>query len=230
MKCWICGEEATTGEHLIKASDLRLLYESCSQAAPIYFHSPQKKNIPVGSFKATRLKFKTKICARCNTTLTQPHDKAWEKLSAYLHRHIGSHADTGIVDLSRVFPGATRRELLNVHLYFVKLFGCNIAEHSIPIDLASFSRAIATSSPHSNVFLAFGKSLGTPKRKSAGMTAVHAVNRNDVPVYAEWFYVMGNFAVEVVYATDRQLVPRKLNVIHPSVASKLLKLTKFKDD
>lgn len=230
MKCWICGAEATTGEHLIKASDLRSVFGSCSQQEPLYFHVAHKRNIPVGSVKADRLKFKGKICHRCNTTTTQPHDAAWEKLSAYLRENIGSYGDGGIMDLSKVFPGATKRELLNVHLYFVKLFGCLIVEHSVPIDIKPFAIAITTNSAHNNVFLAIGKTLKEGKRRLAGMTPIQAVNKDGAPVFAAWFYIIDNLTIEVIFVLEDHLVPRNLKTIHPSDPSKFLRLSKFKDN
>jgi hypothetical protein len=228
VKCWICGAPATTGEHWIKASDLRSVFGTCSQLIPLYFHAPHKRNIPVGSIKADRLKFKGRICHRCNTTVTQPHDKAWEKLSSYLQKKIASDSKTVIIDLSKPFPGATKKELLNVHLYFVKLFGCHITEHSIPIDIAPFSKAILTNSAHGNVFLAFGNSVNVTNRKIAGMTPIQAIEKNGSPVFAAWFYIVGNVAIEILFAIDHRLIPRNLNAIHPSDPSKSLRLTKFK--
>lgn len=84
MKCWICGQEGNTGEHLIKESDLRSYFGDISQKCPIFFHTKDKRNIPVGSLKSKRFKSDALICNRCNSALTQPYDRAWETLSIYL--------------------------------------------------------------------------------------------------------------------------------------------------
>jgi hypothetical protein len=49
--------------------------------------------------------------------------------------------------------------MTNVHLFFLKLFGCIISEalangHEVPIDIKSFSKAIMAGRPHPEVHLA----------------------------------------------------------------------------
>jgi hypothetical protein len=45
MKCWICGNEAQTGEHLIKASDMRAIFgPSASNQAPLRAHSDPEES------------------------------------------------------------------------------------------------------------------------------------------------------------------------------------------
>src|SRR5258708_40056847 len=81
-KCWICGvNDANSGEHMMKQSDLRDVFGKPSQAAPFYFYKPGKDGRPVGSLKADILKSPAPMCAHCNNTRTQPHDLAWEKMS-----------------------------------------------------------------------------------------------------------------------------------------------------
>lgn len=228
MDCWICGDEGHTGEHLVKASDLRSFFGKFSQKAPIYFHSSGKRNIPVGSIKSDRFKSKAKICTRCNSSVTQPYDKAWEKLSSYLRGNFPQISARGKIDLSKVFPGATRQALLNVHLYFVKLFGCLIEEHNIPIDITPFAYAIKTRTAHKSIYLAFGPRLGTVKHKFAGVTPIDAVNKAGVTVFASWFYIVGDIAVDIIYSDDAEYMRVIRNYWHPNNAGKILRLSQFK--
>ena len=51
---------------------------------------------------------------------------------------------------NRIFRHFTRRDMTRVHLYFVKLFGCMIAEakangYDVPIDLGVQSRSVVES-------------------------------------------------------------------------------------
>ncbi len=145
MKCWICGNKGNTGEHLLKASDLKAHFGHVSQKKPLYFNTDGKKKIKLGSKKGQRLKSKAVICNSCNSNLTQPYDKAWEKLSAYLRTNWTALNKTKKLDLSKVFPGSSKKSLLDMHLYFVKLFGCRIIENNIPIDIiGNFILAINT--------------------------------------------------------------------------------------
>ena len=54
MKCWICGDDANSGEHMIKASDLKSLFGHVTQMAPLYFHTDEKRNQPVAGIKSDK--------------------------------------------------------------------------------------------------------------------------------------------------------------------------------
>lgn len=200
MKCWICGAPASTGEHRVKASDLRAYFGHVKQQKPIYTHTDVNKNIPIGSIKASRLKSKGLICNNCNSSLTQPHDKAWGKLSQYLQQNWHQLQKVQQIDLSKVFPGSTRKSLLNVHLFFIKIFGCAIAEYNIPIDLTQFSKCLMENTPHPYVHLAFIQTPGgEPKKKFAAVTPMQAVNMGDRCIWGGWMYIVGNVTVYMIY-------------------------------
>src|SRR5271169_5428197 len=83
--CWICNRnEANSGEHKTKRSDLLAVLEKPTQEEPFYFHDLEQRNRRVGGLNARILKAPIRICAECNTTRTQPHDRAWEQMSARL--------------------------------------------------------------------------------------------------------------------------------------------------
>jgi hypothetical protein len=180
--------------------------------------------------KSDKFKFESKLCNDCNSSLTQPHDKAWETLSAYLQNNFPRISRVHRIDLPRVFPGATSRSLLNVHLFFLKIFGCIIAEHHVPIDLAPFANALRSGTAHPNVCLAFGPRMGLTQHKFAGMTPIKAVNQGGIPVFASWFYIFGDVAVDVIYSTEIQFMQVIRDFWHPSTASKTLRLSNFKHD
>jgi hypothetical protein len=82
LLCWICNRnEANSGEHKTKRSDLLAVLGEPTQEEPFYFHDLERRNRPVGSLNAKILKAPIRICAECNTTRTQPHDRAWEQMS-----------------------------------------------------------------------------------------------------------------------------------------------------
>jgi len=140
--CWICNRyEANSGEHRTKRSDLATVLGSPTQDRPFYFHDLERRNKPVKSLDAKILKAPIRIRAECNTTRTQLHDRAWEHMSDQLRNRrlvIGRW-----VRANRIFRNDTRRQMINVHLFFLKLFGCMLCEakangHDVPIDIASF--------------------------------------------------------------------------------------------
>jgi hypothetical protein len=111
----------------------------------------------IGSIKRSdRLKSKALICQYCNSTRTQPHDKAWEKLSEYLRANHQLLKTRKHIRLDKVFPGSVKSSMLDVHLYFAKLFGCRIVEHRIPINITPFLEAILQQKPHPKLFLSLG--------------------------------------------------------------------------
>jgi hypothetical protein len=133
----------------------------------IYYHDLEQRNRPVKSLDAKILKAPIRICAECNTTRTQPHDRAWEQMC----KRLRERQPPLLVRANRIFPQNARREMKNVHLFFLKLFGCMICEakangHEVPIDIAPFSNAIMSSQLHPEVYLQFGKCDGTVGRSN----------------------------------------------------------------
>lgn len=119
---------------------------------------------------------------------------------------------------------------MNVHLYFVKLFGCLVAEHNVPIDIAPFANSINTRTAHKNIYLAFGPRLGTMKHKFAGVTPIDAINKNGVTVFASWFYIVGDIAVDIIYSDEAEYMRVIQTYWHPNNAGKILRLSKFKNN
>ena len=75
------------------------------------------------------------------------------------------------VRANRIFRHNTRRQMISVHLFFLKLFGCMLCEakaggHDVPIDIATFSDAIMTGKPNPEVHLQFGKCDGAVGRSN----------------------------------------------------------------
>ena len=218
MKCWICGNEATTGEHKTKASDLRALYNGVSQKNPLYLHTDERRNQKVGSIKSDKFKFDSLICANCNNARTASHDKAWEKISKFL-REIKPPIKKGDeISLEKVFSTDFSESMLDVHLFFVKLFGCAIVELKTPIDISPFAEAILQKRYHPKVFLAFGSSLDM----GTGMTNIQTVNIDDSCVYATWFYIVEPIAVNVIYAEPSEKREGLVHAWHPSTISKCI--------
>jgi hypothetical protein len=157
--CWICNRnEANSGEHKTKRSDLLAVLGKPTQDNPFHIHDLVRRNLPVKSLDAKILKAPKNICAECNTTRTHPHDRAWEHMSDVLRAR--QFKVDQWVRASRIFPHDTRRSMTDVHLFFVKLFGCLLCEakaigHDVPIDIAPFSQAIMAGRAHPELHLKF---------------------------------------------------------------------------
>lgn len=74
--CWICkSEEATTGVHSIKASDVKAVLR---KTGPYFKHNDQHINHKVQDVKSKEFTFNSLIGPICNNKTTQPYDFAWE--------------------------------------------------------------------------------------------------------------------------------------------------------
>lgn len=229
MKCWICGKSGNTGEHLIKASDLKSYFGHVDQKAPLFFHTSEKKNIPVGSIKKSkRLKSNALICNHCNSSVTQPYDRAWEQLSNYLRANWEEVTNPGKVKLTKVFPGNVRKSLVYVHLYFVKLFGCRIVEDGVPIDISSFQTALLRSKSQKNIYLAIGPRPGNIDHKYAGLTPVQSLNINGDSAFATWLYMIDQIAVNIIYVTKYRHPNVMENTFHPDNFTINIKIKEFR--
>jgi hypothetical protein len=89
--CWICKKnKADSGEHKTKRSDLLAVLGRPSQTLPFFYSDTKRQNQVVGSLDAKILKSPVRICAYCNNARTQPHDRAWERMSDRLRSRWGS--------------------------------------------------------------------------------------------------------------------------------------------
>lgn len=232
MKCWICGaEEAATGEHLAKASDLKAYFGKPSQRAPLFFSASdrpglsRRRNLRVGSLKSDTLKFAHRICLTCNSARTQPYDYAWEHCSRELRAAMPRLLTRGSFRANWLFPYDTRRAMRNVHLYFTKLFGCLVVEGGIPIDTVSFSDAITSGQPHPYLYLAFGQ-MAMPVEMVGG-SDIETAHVDGKVAFATWFYNVGDLAVNVMYALPGEQRQGLDVAWHPRMGAQRLSFTRF---
>ena len=223
MKCWICGNAGTTGEHRTKASDLKSEFGKVTQKLPIYLSSDAKRNVKVNSIKKSEaLKFSSLLCPNCNNSRSQPFDNAWLAVSENL-RARSSLKEGSIIKLEKIFPGSVKIGMLNVHLYFVKIFGCAIQEFGIPLNIEDFSRAILNGTSHPKVHISFGASNGL----ETGLTNMETANLDGQCVFATWFYLVGRLAVNVMYAEPTEKRQGLICSWHPTTVIKRIRLAKY---
>lgn len=226
MKCWVSGDDARTGEHMVKKSDLHGVFGHVSQNHLLYRHSALRRNVPVKGLNVGLLKFGGLMCARCNNQRSQAYDRAWEHLSAAL-RIKPTLQPGGRIDLGKIFPGTVRKSMLNVHLYFVKLFGCTVVERSLPIDIRGFSQAILNATAHQKVHLAISPfTCGLPSA-SVGYSDLAIAPCNRVISYATWLYRLDRFTVRVMYAEPSEHRKGLIDSWHPSSVKKCLHISRF---
>ncbi|KQZ28071.1 hypothetical protein [Duganella sp. Root1480D1] len=212
---------------MLKASDLRATFGNVSQNRQLYLHSDLARNIRKRTIKDDGFKSKARLCGHCNSTLTQPYDRAWEQLSAALRSRAPLRVGQ-LLKLNKVFKSPSAR-MLDVHLYFVKHFGCRIAEFGLSIDIVGFSKALLGRTAHPEVFLAIGPSLH-PKigKKIAGWSEIEArVLPDGRCAYAQYFYHLPTLTVLIMYALPGQRRKGLAQAWHPDKQSRLLRIAKL---
>jgi hypothetical protein len=230
--CWICGDAATTGEHKTKRSDLRSVFGAPTQSHPLYLHDRERRNRRVGSLDAQVLRSPGRICARCNNARTQPHDRAWERLSEAMRTWTPPLEPDDVVRTNRIFRYDTAREMLNVHLYFVKLFGCHIAGNAIPLDITGFALSILNEKAHPSVYLKFGCGRMFGGRPMTGMSdlwlapSLPGVSSR----FATWFYDLGAVSINVMFAVDGEKRQGLVGVWHPRQGTTRLTMADYREE
>lgn len=116
----------------------------------------------------------------------------------------------------------------DVHLYFVKLFGCQIVDGKIAIELKPFSMAILEARPHPDVFLAFGK-MSMPVQMVGASDVDADLHRDGRVAFASWLYQVGELSVNLLYAPEgqRRSRPAIRDAWHPALGVKRLPFVDF---
>jgi len=224
VNCWICGNPADSGEHIIKASDLKSEMGAISQKFPIYLQSTEETNVRVNSLrKSKELKFDQSICSNCNNARTSCSDKAWQTLSSYLRNNIDFKGECR-VKIGNIFKGNANSQMKNVQLYFAKIFGCAVVSESVPVSLENIQSAILANDPCENLYITFGISPFT--LFSAGVSDISLSERRGAQL-AIWHYYVGKLMVRINFIdpASRKLLPRK--AWHPTDKGKFIRVCKL---
>lgn len=197
--CWICGAAAETAEHMVKASDFRSVFGRVTQSSPAYRQSKIRRNEPIKGANAGILKFAPSLCGYCNNTRTQPHDFAWQTLSEFIRQSRFPLRAGSRLPLRAIFPSHPEESMLGVHLYFLKLLGCQAVEHRIPLPINHFAICLQAGLPNQNLRLIFVNVPADSSRYRIQVGAIDALNVQGKTVSASWFYRVENLSVVVSY-------------------------------
>jgi hypothetical protein len=94
--------------------------------------------------------------------------------------------------------------MLGVHLYFVKLLGCQAVEHKIPLPLNHFAMCIQAGIPNQNLRLIFLSVDPASSHRKIQLGAIDALNVGGKTVSAAWFYRVETLGVLVSYCEPGQ--------------------------
>ncbi len=202
--CWICGGQADSGEHRFKASDIRRIL-TLSPQSPGYLHSNVGEiNRKIGSAKSRTLQFSRSVCARCNDTKTQCYDRAWDVLSGHIRDRWREIRERRSVDLVAAFGSDVAAAALDVHLYFLKAFGCKLIQDKEPFDVAPFAACLLERHAHPEVRLYIADATYLPKRVLAFESDVYKMWNRPLARLdgVMWGYVVRPVAIKVAYIRE----------------------------
>ncbi|MFH2135901.1 MAG: hypothetical protein ABII81_12135 [Pseudomonadota bacterium] len=209
---------------MIKVSDLKALFGHTSLEKPLFRRvdsGPQEK---VPGVRSEKLKFRTRLCAYCNNTRTQAHDKSWEALAAYLRARKPLIRPGEVVRTTHAFTNGVRPGLLGVHLYFAKLTGCLVLDGGVPLETRSLAEAILQNRPHPNLYLSFLVLTSRRIQRHAFVTPVHTITIDGNLSGVQWFYFVGRIGVHVTYANALHNRKKHVHLWHPSDSEKTITL------
>lgn len=138
MLCWICGHPANTREHKFKRTDLvRSSATWAREDLPSFVSGDRWQQIQ--SPNSTIATFGKVLCGKCNSTRTQPFDRAYETFSEWINRANADLMAMPELDFTKIYGTNFCSSVLNLCKYFVKHLGCRLAsdQYQIPPELAS---------------------------------------------------------------------------------------------
>lgn len=199
MRCWICGKSANSAEHMIKASDFRIVFGHVTHKAPVYRHSHGDVNRPVRGVDVLPIKFEPSLCQECNNARTQPHDRAWEKFLAHF-RALRPRPRAGeTVRMRRIYPTSLRESSEALHLYFLKQLGCHAVQNNVPLPVNQFATCILSGNTHPCVRLIFVSVAPESSKCQIQVGDIKTLNQGGKTVSAVWHYRIETLGIFVSY-------------------------------
>lgn len=134
-QCWLCGSLADSGEHRHKKSDVKRGFTNVlDNIENVAILGNDSGLYEIQGPNSKKLKFENVICQKCNTSNTQSFDLAYEIFINYILNNIDLLLKERKIDFNAIFPTDTVQQKKNVIKYYIKHFGCRLAENDISID------------------------------------------------------------------------------------------------
>lgn len=191
-----------------------MLLGPVSRENPVFFHTKNQINKRVGSFKNEVFKFSKIMCARCNNTVTQPYDKAWETASSWFFKNENFIKEGDKFRWNRIFPNDTRKNMIFVQLFFTKLMGCCLHVSGYQFDRKEFSKSIISGRINPSIYL----KLNVSQNPSFGVSdlVINPVNSKNEVEEAAWSYQIGKLHIHVFFLHCRKINRSQNGEWHPN--------------
>jgi|LGVC01.1.fsa_nt_gb hypothetical protein len=137
MQCWICGNNANSGEHKIKKSLVAKTYGEYFENSKV-LHLKNNRFSEIQGPNSKKIKYDQTICTNCNNSLSQPFDMAYDQFFDYVQNNPLSILEKRFVDFHEIYGNNYKQSQLDLFKYLVKLFGCDLVSvgHTVPSDLS----------------------------------------------------------------------------------------------
>lgn len=134
--CWICGAPADSREHKFKRTDVTRAGGDWSLGERPSLLNDKGLSLIQGS-DSKKVKFGKVLCTPCNTTISQPWDKAYEVFSDWIVNAAASLMTMEALDFGKIFGATYQYDVLNLLKYLLKHFGCQLSDrdYTIPTNL-----------------------------------------------------------------------------------------------
>lgn len=155
MECWICGNDADSGEHRIKRSDLISLHgKGAYKQENAMVMVKSGKEIPIQGPNSKYLKYKKSLCKECNVTGTQNFDNAYSKFIEHIINNEKEIIRKRFIDFEDVYGEEFESGQRNLYKYFVKSFGCRVVEAGRKVP-GHLSELLTKKQFQTNLFITF---------------------------------------------------------------------------
>lgn len=133
-QCWWCGSAADSREHRFKRADLLREYGRGPYTGDnAIVRGREDRLTPVQGPNSRAVKFRPDLCQSCNTSRSQPFDRAYDGFIDYAVANEQRIQKTSSIQLSDVYGRNWRRARYDLVRYYVKHICCRLAEASIEV-------------------------------------------------------------------------------------------------
>ncbi|MEX0678078.1 MAG: hypothetical protein WD063_13435 [Pirellulales bacterium] len=136
--CWMCGKASETGEHRIKKSDLVERFgKGPFRGADALVHVKAEQMCDLQGPNSKLVKYEKNLCAHCNSTATQPFDKAYEQFVPWVMENEAEVLKRRVIDFEAVYGADWENKQRDLFKFFAKCFGCRVDEagRDVPQDV-----------------------------------------------------------------------------------------------
>lgn len=200
--CWICGEIATTGEHLHKKTDVVAMFGDKFSKRVVRTNLEGKDKKFIQSPNSKELMFRNNLCAKCNNETTQPFDRAYVMFADYIRKNLSMLTRELEINLNLIFGKRDAKEKQqNLFRYFAKAFGCRL--HDAGLSVPQALKDIFGGANYGNTYRVC-VCLNSEKLGGLSIFPLEG-DQNERGESIDYYWVQDNGWFTVVHAYNRQI-------------------------